>query len=228
MSVDLQVCQDHVLRGGVVPGIAGGRLIVPDKVAVIRPQGQDCGQIEIVTAAGAAGLTAPRGAIADAHLQQVELGVKRQGIPDRPTAANDPPLAAVPGRGRPGHGGILEGLRRIPRHGIKPPEECSRLRVIGRDVAAHAEFRAAVADDDFKSRPIWAAGLMSRIRLQDSPAWRVVARLHRCGPTPLSRAALRIAHRSGFSERSFKRYRFSCASGSSSTSSGTRTRTTIL
>src|SRR5262249_11110491 len=73
------------------------------------------------------------------------LGVVRHRVPDRPAAALHPPLP-VPGLGGSGEGLRLERLRGIAGHRVEAPRERSALRVVGREVAAHAELGAAVAD----------------------------------------------------------------------------------
>ena len=146
-ALDLQVGQDDRLGRGVVPGVARRGLIPPDHVAVVGPEGDDRREVEVVAAARAAGLARPGRAVADAEVEQVQLRVVDDGVPDRAAAAADLPPAAVPGRGGAGHGGVLEGLGRVAGHGVEAPALLAGLGVIGGDVAADAELGAAVADD---------------------------------------------------------------------------------
>jgi hypothetical protein len=43
----------------------------------------------------------------------------------------------------------LKWFRRIARHGIKAPYELAGIRIVGRDIAARANLRAAVTDNHF-------------------------------------------------------------------------------
>src|SRR5690606_12170510 len=98
-------------------------------------------------AAGAADGAVPRRAVAGADVEQVELRVVGHGVPHRAAAAQRPPLA-VPGFRRHGHHLVLEAELGIAGHGEEAPGEFAGFGVVGGDVAAHAVFGAAVADDD--------------------------------------------------------------------------------
>ena len=148
LAVDLDVREDHVLSGGVVPGIAGCGLVVPDQRAVIRIDGQHGGDVQIVAAARRADVAVPGRAVTDADVEQVQLGIEGHGIPDSAAAADFPPLAAPPGAGGHFHGAVLEAVRRVAGHGVEAPGLSAGRRVVSADVAAHAVFGAAVADDD--------------------------------------------------------------------------------
>ena len=146
-AVDLDVGEDHVLGSRVVPSFAGRGLVVPNQGAVIRVEGDDGGEVQVVAAAGTADVPVPGRAVADAQIEQVEFGVERHRVPDRAATADFPPLA-VP-RGRRGlHGLVLERLRRIAGHRPEPPSLIAGLPVIGGDVAAHPVFATAISDDD--------------------------------------------------------------------------------
>ena len=146
-TCDLEVRQDHRLRRGVVPVVTRCLLVVPDVLAGVRVQGDDRRQIEVVAAAGAAQVAAPRRPVAGADVHQVQRGVEGHGVPGCPAAAEFPVLAArVPGLRGLGHRLILEGLARVARHREPAPFLLARFGVVGRDVAAHAILRATVAD----------------------------------------------------------------------------------
>ena len=136
-----------MLRRGVVPGVAGRGLVVPDVFAGIRVERHDRGQVQVVAASRAAVLLVPRRAVADPDVEQVQLRVVGHRVPHRPAAADLPPLAARPGRRRPLQRGRFKGLRRIARHGVEAPFLLAGFRVVGTHVAAHAQLGAAVADE---------------------------------------------------------------------------------
>src|SRR3546814_18235483 len=77
-----------------------------------------------------------------------------------------PVLIAEPGLLRHRHGRVFRRLRRITRYREKAPVELAGFGVVGADVAAHAEFGAAVADDD--------AALADARRAGDGVAARVI------------------------------------------------------
>ena len=142
-----------MLCGGVVPSLARRGLVVPDIFARIGADRDDARQVEIVAfaapvGAGAAIGAVPRGSVADAEIEQVELGIVGHRIPHR-TAAADAVLArqrvAAPGLGR-----RLQIVGRvialIAGHGVEAPQLFAIRRVIGSDIAAHAELGAAIAD----------------------------------------------------------------------------------
>ena len=126
-AADGEIGEDQVLRRGVVPGVAGRGLVVPDVFAGIRVERDDRGQVQVVAAARAAVLLVPRRAVADADVEQVELRVVGHRVPHRAAAADLPPLAARPGRRRPLQRGRFKGLRRIARHGVEAPFHARRF-----------------------------------------------------------------------------------------------------
>lgn len=72
--------------------------------------------------------------------------IRSAGVPHRAAAAGYPSLAGrIPGLGSVGHGLVFEGPGRIAGHGEPAPLLLAGLRVIGRHIAAHAVFGAAVA-----------------------------------------------------------------------------------
>jgi hypothetical protein len=108
----------------------------------------------------------PRGAVARADVEQIELGIVGHRVPDGAAASAFPPLS------RPGSGGLFqdrrfERLRRIARYGVKAPAELAAVGVIGRDVAAHAELGAAVADQHFAFDDARCTGDRVRLALID-------------------------------------------------------------
>ena len=140
LAVDVEVGEDDVLGGGEVPGLAGRRLIVPDIFAGVGPDRDDRAQVEIVAPPFRAIELVPGRAVADADIEQVELRIVGHRIPDRAAAAEPPPLA-VPGLGRAAQMLALEAVRRVAGDGVEAPELVAVGRVIGGDVAAHADIR---------------------------------------------------------------------------------------
>ena len=124
-----------MLRRGVVPGLAGRRLVVPDVLARIGAEGDDRREEEVVTATRRADRLVPRRPVADADVEQIELRVMRHRVPDRPAAAAEGPPLAVPGLRGPLHGLVLEAVRRIARDGVEAPGELAGRdrRAVGRE-----------------------------------------------------------------------------------------------
>ena len=96
LTGNLDVSKDHVLGRCVVPGIARGGLVVPGVAAIVRVDGNDRRQVQVVSAAGRAHLAIPGRAVSDADVQKVELRIVGHGVPDRAAAAGRPPFAAAP------------------------------------------------------------------------------------------------------------------------------------
>ena len=157
LAADGQLGEHDRLRGGVVPGVAGRRLVMPDVLAGVGPERHDGRQEEVVAAAGAPQVAVPGRAVADADVEQVEFRVVDDRVPDRAAAASRPPLAG-PGLGGHPHRLVLESVRRVARHGVEAPRPLAGLRVVGVDVAADAVLGAAVADDDLALRDPRRAG----------------------------------------------------------------------
>src|SRR5690606_11095784 len=107
----------------------------------------DRGEEQVVPPARAAPLAHPRRSVAGADVDEAQLGIVGHVVPHRPPAAALPPFAG-PGRGGHAHGLVLEAVGRIARHGMPAPREFTGLGIAGRDIAAYAELRAAVADQD--------------------------------------------------------------------------------
>ena len=150
---DLHVGQDNVLGRGEIPRFPRCRLIVPDIFPGIGPDGDDTGQIEVVAFAGAVGAGAaigavPRAAIANPDIEQIEIRIIGHGIPHGPAAAD--PVFARKRIAAPGGLSCLQIFGRViaivARHSVKTPELVTVLRIIGRNIAAYAEFGAAIAD----------------------------------------------------------------------------------
>ena len=146
-AVDLEVGQDHVLGGRVVPGLTRSRLVMPDVLASVGVERHDGRQVQVVTAAGAAQVAVPRRTVADADVEEVQLRVEGHRVPHGSSAPHRPPVRPVPGGGGALHRRVLERQRRIARDRPEPPLPCSRLRVVGGHEATHAVLRAPVADD---------------------------------------------------------------------------------
>jgi hypothetical protein len=117
---------------------------VPDIFAGLGPQRHDRGEIEIVPLSRRAVELVPGRTIAHADIKQVKLRIIGHGIPHGATAALLPPFALPGGLGRlEVRFGVL--ARRIG-HRIEPPQLLAGIGVICGQEAAHAHFRAAVAD----------------------------------------------------------------------------------
>jgi len=146
--VDREVGKDDGLVGIVIPRVAGSLLIMPDVFAGVGFERNDGADEEIVAAAGAASGAVPGSAVADAEIDEIEIGVVGDGVPDGAASAEFPPLAG-PGFCGFFENGRLKWLGRIARHGVEAPGHFSGVGIVGGDVAAHAVFRSAIADQDF-------------------------------------------------------------------------------
>src|SRR3989475_6373914 len=129
-----------------VPVFAGRRLKVPDVLARVGADGDDRGEKQIVALAVAPHRVVPRPAVADADVEQIEIGIVSHRMPDRAATAVTPPLA-VPGLRDHLDGLALEAVLRAAGHRVEAPGHRAGLGVIGRDVPTHAEVGASVADD---------------------------------------------------------------------------------
>jgi hypothetical protein len=166
LAIDAQIREHDVLSRGEVPRLARRRLVVPHVLAGVGLERDDGAQEQIVAAAGAAVLLVPRRAIAGADVQQIELRIVGHRIPDRCRRRR----ASTTRRARswrPARGSALRTAATDRRHGIEPPQHLARLRVVGGDVAAHAELGAAITDDDFALDDARRAGDRVRLRLVD-------------------------------------------------------------
>ncbi|MFO1265419.1 MAG: hypothetical protein U1F67_00610, partial [Rubrivivax sp.] len=146
---DLEVGEDHLHRRRVVPALARHLLVVPGERTVLDVHRDDRGEKEIVAAAWTAGLPVVGRGVASAEVDELQVGVVGHAVPGSAAAAELPVALRVPGRR-----GLLEvrlvlGPKRgIARHRVEPPLERAAREVVGRDVAAHAEVGATIADDD--------------------------------------------------------------------------------
>src|SRR5438445_7772694 len=118
--VDREVGKDDGLVGIVVPGVAGSLLIMPDIFAGIGFERNDGADEKIVAAAGATRRAVPGSAVASAEVEEIEIGVVGDGVPDGAASADFPPLTG------PSFCGLfdnrrLEGLGRIAGHGKEAP-----------------------------------------------------------------------------------------------------------
>ncbi len=153
-----------MLRRGVVPVVARRRLVVPDQLARVGLEREDRRQIEVVAAAGAAHLARSRASRCPCRRRAGRARGRRPSSPTpcrrrRPSTSVAGPGLRAPCRAR----AISKRLRRIAGHGVEAPGQLAGLRVVGRDVAAHAELGAAVADDDLALDDARRAG--DRVRL---------------------------------------------------------------
>ncbi len=147
LAIDCQVGEDHVLRRGVIPGIAGRGLVMPGVFARVRVDGQDRRQEQVVAAARTPDLAIPWRTVANADIQEIQIGIEGERVPGGAAAAHRPPLPG-PGRRRHLHGIGFETVVRVAGHGVDAPDHVTGLGVVCGHVAADAILGAAVADDD--------------------------------------------------------------------------------
>ena len=143
-----QVREDRCAGSREVPGIARGRLVVPDVFTGLRLQRDDRGDVEIVAATRASGRPGSRechcrrrcrAGRASGHRPSSPTRCRRRrASTSRPSRSPRPLCRVRRCIGCPGSSG----------HGIEAPQLLAVVGVIGRDIAAHAHLGAAVADDD--------------------------------------------------------------------------------
>ena len=146
LAVDGQVGQHDGLRGGVVPGVARRGLVVPHVFAGVSLQRHDGRKIEIVATTGAANFPRPRRTIADPDVNEIQLGVVNDRIPDGTAAAELPPFAG-PGLGGRFHCLALEAIGRVRRDRVEPPQLLACGRVISGDIATDTQLCTTIADE---------------------------------------------------------------------------------
>ena len=147
LAVDRQVREHDVLRGGVVPVVAGRGLVVPDVVAGVGVQRDDRRQVQVVAAARAADVARSTASRCRCRRRAGRAPGRRRSRPRpcRPAADfHHSPFQVFAafvefGRARSRPCGIAG-------HRVEAPGELAGLGVVGGDVAAHAVLAAAVAD----------------------------------------------------------------------------------
>jgi hypothetical protein len=113
---------------------------LPNVFSGVRPQSNHRGSEEIRAALGTAIFLVPRSAISNADIKKIELRIVNDRVPNRAASSDLPPFAC-PGLGGLREDWLLKWFRRITGHGIKAPHELACIRIVGRDVAAHAKLR---------------------------------------------------------------------------------------
>ena len=103
-----------------------------------------------------------RRAVADTDIEDIQLGVVDNGIPNSATTADLPPLTG-PGFSGHRHQLIFKAIGGVARNRIKPPRLLAGCGIIGTDITAHPILRSAVADNHFAIGYAWRTG--DRIRL---------------------------------------------------------------
>src|SRR5580692_2208112 len=154
--VDCDVGKDDWRGGIVVPCIAGNFLVVPNVFAGVGFERDDRAGEQIVFSFWAPGAAVPRSPVAGPDVEQVELGVVDDGVPDGAACAELPPFAA------PAFCSLFEcrAFERfcgIARNGVEAPRELARFGVVSGDVTAHAHLCAAVADENFAFDDPWSS-----------------------------------------------------------------------
>ena len=175
-STDFKVRKNDVLCRGVVPGLSGRRLVMPHVVTRLGLQCNDGRDKQVIATTRAAYLTVPGRAVADADVEEIQLGIVGHRVPNGAAAADLPPLTR-PGRGSHFHRLIFKAVCWIAGHCIKAPGLFSGLRIISRHVTADAVFSAAIADHDIALDDTRGTG--DRVRLV------TVDRIHSPGHTAI-------------------------------------------
>src|SRR5262249_28012432 len=117
---DREISQYELLDGVIVPFFPRRDLVMPNVGAGVGVERHDRGQEQVVALIRTALPLVPFKAIADAEIDEIELGIVRYGVPHPPPPARLPPLA-TPGLGGIGHGLVLEWFGGVTRHGVEAP-----------------------------------------------------------------------------------------------------------
>src|SRR6266403_630342 len=123
---------------------------MPGVGAGVSIDGHDRCQEEIVALVRAARAAAPFEAVADSEIQQIEIGIVRNGVPHRAAATVFPPLSR-PGLRGPSHRVVLKRLRWISGYGVEAPGQLAGFGVVSGNVPSYSVFSAAVADHSPKT-----------------------------------------------------------------------------
>ena len=162
-AVHLQVGQDDVHVGVVVPGLPGRGLVVPAVLAGVRVQRDDGTQKQVVASSGAAHLAIPRRAVSGADVEQVQFGVVSEAVPGVTTAAELPPLAG-PGIRSHAHGVVLEAVGRVAGHDPETPLLRPGLGIVGGyETTVRTGLGAAVSDEHLALENLRRTGDVERL-----------------------------------------------------------------
>ena len=156
LTLDLHIGKDNVLCRGVVPSLTRGCLIMPDIFARIWVQSDNAGEVKVVALSGAvlarrAIGAVPGAPIANPDVEEVKLCIIGHGVPNGAAAANG--IGASEGFHIPSFSSRFEVVGRVislgpVRYGVEAPQLAAILDIVSCDITAHAEFCAAIADDD--------------------------------------------------------------------------------
>src|SRR6266403_2396018 len=145
--VDIDVGEDHRLGRGVIPAVAGCLLVVPDIFAGVGIQRDNGSEIEIIAAGGAAHVPVPGRTVSGADVDQVQVWIEGDAVPDGTATAVDPPLAGrIPSFRGGCHRVVLERLAWIAGNDKPSPGLRAGLGIVCSDVAPHAILGAAISD----------------------------------------------------------------------------------
>src|SRR6266576_2940106 len=127
LAIDHDIRQNDLLAGSEVPHFARSYLVVPHVFSSIGFESDDTGQQQVVATFRTANLPIPGRPVTDSDVEQVELWVVDNGIPNRAATSEFPPLA------RPCLSCLFENralkwLGWISRHGVEAPNHISGLR----------------------------------------------------------------------------------------------------
>jgi hypothetical protein len=121
-AAQVQIRQDHLLGTVVVPAIARRGLVVPSQLAAIGMDGDDGRRVQVIAALTAAFIDVVGRAVAGADVEQFQVRVVADAIPDCSAAAGFPALARIPAlEGSHQMRLILRTRLRIARHRIEAP-----------------------------------------------------------------------------------------------------------
>ena len=155
----------------IIPAFARRFLIMPQIFTRVRVQRHDGRQEEVVALTGAADLVIPGAAIADPDIELIQVLIVNDRIPYGSAAAGLPIFAKPGPAGQFGNGlvrsGPVRAVRRIARHGVEAPDLIAGFGIIGGDIAARAQFRAAIANQHLALHHAWCAGDGGGSRLID-------------------------------------------------------------
>ena len=149
-AADLQVRQDQLLRGVVVPVIIRRRLVVPRHPTGVGMERDDRGGVQPVELWIAKLPKVVGGGVRGAEVQKTQGRIVGKAVPGRPPELVSRIAVRIPGFRRRLERRTLERPAGRRRHGIEAPFEDAARQIVRGDIAPHAavpHVRAAVADD---------------------------------------------------------------------------------
>jgi len=158
---DLEIGQNHLLRGVKIPAIARGGLVVPGEPAAIGVQRDDRRGVETVQPGRTQLAKVVGRRVRGAEIHQFQFRVVGETVPGGAAQLERRIARGIPRLGGRRQLRVLEGLPDGRRHGVEAPFESTGFQVVRRHVAADAavpHVGARVADHDLVAGDLRRAG----------------------------------------------------------------------